>query len=231
VLWRWQEEEFLFACEHALLAMIRALIRLGVNTNARKPADKNRTAIHLAIARMHVDVVTLLCVGGKANPNLQDDGGIYPIHTAVTICDSRDMIDALVRAGADVNVLDHNGFSPLMLAAEHNHLNTIELLLTVPGIDITAVSPILQKTALVVATQCGNIDAATMVCVAWATHRCIALVRAMTMGFCCGPRRLAQRLEHGHVLPWLHPQLKERCEHWVAFVVWHHTSDSRDYVQ
>jgi serine/threonine-protein phosphatase 6 regulatory ankyrin repeat subunit B len=47
-----------------------------------------------------------------------------------------DVVKALIDKGADVNLTDNTGLTPLMIAAEKGHLTTVQALLSTPGIDI-----------------------------------------------------------------------------------------------
>lgn len=49
----------------------------------------------------------------------------------------QDMVAALLKCGADVNVQDADGATALMCASEYGHLDTVQLLLAQPGCDLT----------------------------------------------------------------------------------------------
>merc|ERR1711991_856615 len=47
------------------------------------------------------------------------------------------IVQALLQAGADPNACRDDGASPLLVAAEGNHADTVSLLVAVPSIDVT----------------------------------------------------------------------------------------------
>ena len=61
-----------------------------------------------------------------------------------------DAVKALINKGANVNTADNDGWTPLIFAAKHGHLPTIQALLSASDIDIHAKNPD-GKTALHVA--------------------------------------------------------------------------------
>lgn len=48
-------------------------------------------------------------------------------------------IKRLIDTGADVNYMDSNGMTPLMMAAYHSNLEAVELLITTPGIELNKI--------------------------------------------------------------------------------------------
>lgn len=48
-----------------------------------------------------------------------------------------DMVEALLAAGAEVNIQDDEGSTALMCAGEHGHSDIVKLLLGQPGCDAT----------------------------------------------------------------------------------------------
>jgi len=49
----------------------------------------------------------------------------------------KDMVQALLTAGAEVNIQDDEGSTALMCAGEHGHVDIVKLLLAQPGCDAT----------------------------------------------------------------------------------------------
>ena len=71
-------------------------------------------------------------------------------------------VNRLIAKGADVNLQDENGYTPLMKAADQGHENIVRMLLAAPGIDVN-----LQnnngKTALDFAVKKGHQNIAAMI--------------------------------------------------------------------
>lgn len=146
----------MFACEHNLVATVRHLIGLGVNTNARKAGGSKRSALHIAVGNNCLDIVKLLCRQGKANPNVSDSSGTFIIHTAMEN-DTTDgkILEELLRVEVNVNEWDSDGYSPLMLAIRRNLSHHVNELLGTRSIDAGAVSPKLRKSAADLACELG----------------------------------------------------------------------------
>lgn len=75
------------------------------------------------------DIVRLLLTH-KADPNLCSQNGfnVYPLHAALANNNS-EISKMLIEAGADVNVIQHGGFTPLHLACQHGNIDLIIILL------------------------------------------------------------------------------------------------------
>lgn len=109
------------------------LVRLLLNRVSGPPAEvnaveqRNKTALHLAIAHGREDIVQLL-MQHKADINARSDGGWTPLHNA---CDkgSVSIVRALLAAGANINGQLLNGVTPLHLAAQAGHTEVVECLL------------------------------------------------------------------------------------------------------
>lgn len=90
----------------------------------------NSTALHIAVDLRRYKIIELLLTAG-ANPDIRNDQfKETPIHRA---CHEGDLVavDLLVRGGADANVYDDTGISPLMLASEapKKALQIVEILI------------------------------------------------------------------------------------------------------
>ncbi|RKF54838.1 Ankyrin repeat-containing protein C6C3.08 [Golovinomyces cichoracearum] len=65
--------------------------------------DDGRLAIHWAVSFGHKDIVRLLAANEKFDPNVQDGSGWTPLMIAVSLKDGEELVDLLLRKGADVN--------------------------------------------------------------------------------------------------------------------------------
>jgi ankyrin repeat protein len=136
----------------ANVAMVDARCRDG-SVGAR--SDNQRTALHLAAARGHVDVTKLLMEGG-ADVNALGCGDT-PFLVAVRN-GHFDLMKTLVGFGANQEVSGFDGEPPLRLAAAHGNTEIVQLLLD-EGADKEAKDD-LGRTALMVAVEKGNLGAA-----------------------------------------------------------------------
>ncbi|XP_038290849.1 ankyrin repeat domain-containing protein 26-like [Canis lupus baileyi] len=107
-------------------AKVQRILLLGINDlNDR---DKmNRTALHLACANGHVDVVTIL-VERKCQLNLRDDESRTALMKAVQ-CQEEACATILLEHGADPNLKDNKGNTALHYAAFGDNVSIAEKLL------------------------------------------------------------------------------------------------------
>ncbi|KAM6396250.1 uncharacterized protein O9250_012295 [Rhynochetos jubatus] len=112
------------AAASGVLAPLRqALKKCGIAGRA-KP---ERTALHLACANGHVDVVTSL-VENKWELNLLDGDNRSPLMKAVQ-CQQEECVAVLLQRGADVNLADADGNTALHLAVVSPNTSVAVLLL------------------------------------------------------------------------------------------------------
>lgn len=78
---------------------------------------------------------TLIVAGGKLNG---EKSGVSPLLSAIVARTKEDKALALIEAGANVNVRDKDGVTPLMLAAERGRLQVFDALMEA-GADVFAV--------------------------------------------------------------------------------------------
>lgn len=107
-------------------------------TQKMSPNTKNssgQSALGMAAGNGQVEAVKFLLAQG-ANPNLQDNGGLTPLAWATfalnqqkTEKDYIDVINALLQAGARIDIFDNNGLSILHGAARSGNTGIIKLLL------------------------------------------------------------------------------------------------------
>lgn len=100
---------------------------------ARVHAADGFSALGIAAFFGHPEVVDLLLSSG-ADPNAASRNAmqVTPLHSAVACRDDRAaarMTEALLAAGAEVNVAQQGGWTPLHQAAAHGRMEIVEMLL------------------------------------------------------------------------------------------------------
>ena len=86
--------------------------------------DDGYTALHLACLNNHIKVVKCLVEFGKANPDLLNVNQQSALHLAVERR-HEDIVETLVTAGANVNITDKDGDSPLHECLRHLTLSQL----------------------------------------------------------------------------------------------------------
>lgn len=120
--------------------MVRSLISEGANLRIRD--NHGRTALHHACMadKYGNQIITLLLnAGGKAVVNIGDDSRQTALHYAAER-DLHDNIILLVRNGADINITDDYGFSPLLWAVVAEQYHSIAGTLLDLGADANSTS-------------------------------------------------------------------------------------------
>uniref|UniRef100_A0A8D8UEG3 RING-type E3 ubiquitin transferase n=1 Tax=Cacopsylla melanoneura TaxID=428564 RepID=A0A8D8UEG3_9HEMI len=126
------------ALHHAALrgnpsAMWILLLKLPRRWIVDEKKDDGYTALHLAALNNHVEVAELLVHQGKANMDLQNVNLQTALHLAVERQHTQ-IVRLLVREGANLNVADKDGDTPLHEALRHHTLSQLRLLRDVPDV-------------------------------------------------------------------------------------------------
>lgn len=131
------------AAKRADRAVVRALLRRGVDVNAPEP--DGTTALHHAVHADDLEMARLLLRAG-ASVKATNRYGVAPL-TLAAINGSARMIEALFEAGADANSMLPEGETVLMTAARTGRLDAVDALLA-RGADVNAVERWQRQTAL-----------------------------------------------------------------------------------
>ncbi|CAM9757000.1 unnamed protein product, partial [Ectocarpus fasciculatus] len=119
-------------CGHEAAA--RTLMIAGADIRRVDPGDQC-VPFHVAVEGGHNDLVGNLLIGG-ACPNSRTRFGRTPLHVAAELGNNRVVSTLLGNTSTDIDALDNDGFSPLMLASTSGHRSTVEVLLRA-GADTT----------------------------------------------------------------------------------------------
>ncbi|XP_030645115.1 histone-lysine N-methyltransferase EHMT2 [Chanos chanos] len=121
------------AAQRGLLEICYLLIQAGAKVDAQ---DKSlRTPLLEAIMNNHVEVVRYLIQSGACVYHTEEDGSTGLHHAAKL--GNLDIVMLLLSTGqVDVNAQDSGGWTPVIWAAEHRHIEVIRALLN-RGADVT----------------------------------------------------------------------------------------------
>jgi len=135
--------------------MVRELLAVGADTNV---SDLNAdTPLFVAVKERHTAAATELIAGGQADVRRRDVARArQPLHYAAEL-GLVDVAGALLDAGSDVNAVDGDGRTALMLATIGEHEAVAEMLIAKERCDVNVVDST-QRTCLFYAAQCGLVD-------------------------------------------------------------------------
>lgn len=125
--------------EAAKRGELARLVRLLTpdNVNCRDAQGRNSTPLHLAAGYNNFEVAQYLLeglptangkIGGKADVNAPDKGGLIPLHNAASY-GHLDIAALLIKHDTNVNATDRWGFTPLHEAAQKGRTQLCALLL------------------------------------------------------------------------------------------------------
>ena len=135
------------------VAEVRHLLKEGANPSAIVQDKNRRSALILAVAGGHIEVVKLLLLSG-ADVNYKDNSGLTALNwTAMR--QKNAVASQLLLFHADVNTRDHNGITPLMYAVGTNNSELLRLL-AASGANLNAVSSATKMTPLLIAVEQAN---------------------------------------------------------------------------
>src|SRR6266702_3947949 len=112
------------------LGLAQLLLKHGADVNAQ---DKNNvTRLHLASHEGQFEIARML-LGHGANPNAVDDQGRTPLHRLSAGdnygCQELDLVELLLKCGADMNAQDKNNVTRLHLASREGQFEIVRMLL------------------------------------------------------------------------------------------------------
>ena len=102
------------------------LLDAGIDPNLR--TSTYQTGLHLAAEKRHHAVVEALQNRG-GNANLKDKSGQTALYLAARNNSCDELSQLLVGGRADPDLQDHDGYTPLHVAAVHGHVEAIAVLL------------------------------------------------------------------------------------------------------
>ncbi|NP_001103695.1 KN motif and ankyrin repeat domain-containing protein 1b [Danio rerio] len=153
-----------YSVSHSNFSVVKVLLAAGVcNIDHQNKAGYTPIMLaSLAAVETKEDMIVVqeLFSRGDVNAKASQAG-----QTALMLAVSHgrlDMVQALLAAGAEVNIQDDEGSSALMCAGEHGHADIVKLLLAQPGCDATLTDND-ESTALSIALEAGHKDIAMLI--------------------------------------------------------------------
>ncbi|XP_056153973.1 histone-lysine N-methyltransferase EHMT2 [Lampris incognitus] len=146
------------AAQRGLLEVCYMLVQAGAKVDAQDKAL--RTPLLEAIINNHVEVARYLVQNGATVYHAEDDG-YTGLHHAAKL-GNLDIVNLLLETGqVDINAQDSGGWTPIIWAAEHKHLDVIRALLN-RGADVT-IKDKEMNVCLHWASFAGSVDIAELV--------------------------------------------------------------------
>ena len=113
-------------CWNCRKEALQAIIGHGTDVNAMN--KQKQTALALACENGNVDDVKLL-LNARADPNIADVNGNTLLHNAVRNTISKETLQAIIDHGADVNAVNNEGATALLLACNIEHRESVNVLM------------------------------------------------------------------------------------------------------
>ncbi|XP_044286435.1 KN motif and ankyrin repeat domain-containing protein 4 [Varanus komodoensis] len=130
-----------YSVSHSNFQIVKLLLDTGVcdvdHQNKAGYTAVMITPLASAETEEEMDVVTKLLKEGNVNIRASQ-GGQTALILGVSH-DREDMVKALLSCGADINLRDDTGLSPLMVACQYGNIEIVKLLLTHPSCDATLI--------------------------------------------------------------------------------------------
>uniref|UniRef100_A0A8C4GQS4 Euchromatic histone-lysine N-methyltransferase 2 n=1 Tax=Dicentrarchus labrax TaxID=13489 RepID=A0A8C4GQS4_DICLA len=147
------------AAQRGLLEVCYMLVQAGAQVDAQ---DKDlRTPLLEAIINNHIEVAHYLVQNGACVYHVVSEDGYTGLHHAAKL-GNLETVNMLLETGqVDVNAQDSGGWTPIIWAAEHKHVDVIKALLN-RGADVTINDKELNV-CLHWAAYAGNVDIAELV--------------------------------------------------------------------
>ena len=154
-----EETALIRAAANGRTEVVKLLLEAGAEVDARD--EENSTALSWAVTWRHVDSVNLLLEAGADVNGCDEDRGRRPLSSAAN-GGSSDLVEILLKWGAEVNFQDALGWTALHEAAESGSRECVELLLKA-GAHVTLVAENIRDnirgvTALHEAANVGSSD-------------------------------------------------------------------------
>ena len=113
----------------------KELVVRGANPNVAD--NKGNTPVHVACETGRLDSVVCLLTVGKCEPNSKNKAGDTPLHSYLNspLYTDADITKELVVRGANPNVADNKGNTPVHIACQTGRLDSVVCLLTVGKCD------------------------------------------------------------------------------------------------
>ena len=130
-----QESPLILSMDHVDADIAKLLLQAGADPNFAGP--RGRTALHVAYGTDHV--AALLAHG--ANPSAVDEDGRTVLHAAVAQTEGDAIVTMLLEHGADFQIPDSEGISPLDVAVFYEDQAQVEALIEI-GANPDAAGPL-----------------------------------------------------------------------------------------
>ncbi|XP_074153238.1 fibronectin type 3 and ankyrin repeat domains protein 1 isoform X1 [Sminthopsis crassicaudata] len=121
------KDSLMLACYAGHLDVVKYLREHGASWEARDLGGC--TALHWAADGGHANIIEWMIKDGCKIDVLDTGSGWTPLMRVSAVSGNKEVASLLIDAGADVNVKDKDGKTPLMVAVLNNHEELVQLLL------------------------------------------------------------------------------------------------------